>query len=168
MLRSQQVFEDLLNLEELDVSSNPKLIGLSPRHFLKRFRRLKKVYLNNLPQIKCNSAIPSRSIQINCRWFKTLIYLEKRKLDVEVNSALPSYQCDLKKITASIPILSKCLHTFSGNNNNKKFNSHESEAEDSERNSTDIIRIENMRFELTIEPKLNQLLFEGWSFYIKE
>lgn len=166
VLRSQQVFEDLLNLQVLDVSSNPKLVGLSPRLFLKRFRHLKKVHLNNLPQIKCNSAMPSRSIQINCRWFKTLIYLEKRKLDIEVNSAMPNYQCDLKKITTSIPILSKCLRSFSNNNNNsnKKINSHKSGADGSAQNSTDIIRIEKMRFELTIEPKMNQLLFEGWSF----
>lgn len=166
VLRSQQVFEDLLNLQVLDVSSNPKLVGLSPRLFLKRFRHLKRVHLNNLPQIKCNSAMPSRSVQINCRWFKTLIYLEKRKLDIEVNSAMPNYQCDLKKITSSIPILSKCLRSFSNNNNNKKkINSDDSGADDSsEQNSTDIIRIEKMRFELTIEPKMNQLLFEGWSF----
>ena len=118
-------------------------------------------YLNDLPQINCNSAIPSRAIQIDCRWFKTLIYLEKRHLEVEItNSLVSDFQCDLKKITSSIPVLSKCLRSFS---NNKGTHSNADNTDNSSTNSTEFIRIDmSNKFELTIEPKLNQLLFEGW------
>lgn len=152
VVRSYQIFEDLINLQSLDLSSNPKLKGISPRKFLKKFRHLKEIYLNDLPQINCNTDDANEYIHIDCKWFKTLLYLYKRKLNVNMSSSQNS--CDLKKITSSIPVLSKCLRSFSAKKNHFDNNRIID-------NSSNMIRIDNNKVELKLEPDLDQLIFEG-------
>lgn len=82
-------------------------------------------------------------IRIDCRWFKTLIYLDKRNLTVQVNSSPGT--CDVNTLTSSILVMSKCLRSF----NSKENRPHA------------IKPLNRNEIELKIEPELDQLLIEG-------
>ena len=137
-MKLEDGFEDLINLEQIDLSSNSQLKSLSPRNFLRKFRHLKQLYLNNLPQINCMNQF----ISIDCKWFKTLVYLNKRNITVQIEQP---QRCDCNQLSSAHSIVSRCFG--GGGHIVKKTNG--------------LFHIDNIQFELKVEPELDQILIDG-------
>ncbi|CAF0803966.1 unnamed protein product [Brachionus calyciflorus] len=146
LLKLDDGFEDLINLKMLDLSSNNNLKSLSPRNFLKKFRHLEKIYLNNLNQINCDQrSNTNKLIPIDCKWLRTLLYLYKRNITVIIDKP---FKCDINKLVNSVSLMSRC---FSDLYNSYRF---------TDSNQT-LISADNSKYEFRIEPELNQILIEG-------
>ncbi len=97
-----------------------------------------------MPQIHCNDENRDQYLSVDCKWFKTLVYLYRRNLTVHIENP---YKCDLNKLSASTLLVSICFGTTGGQNVKNTNNQ--------------IIQIENTQFELKLEPELDQILIEG-------
>ncbi|RNA42586.1 adhesion G -coupled receptor A3 [Brachionus plicatilis] len=146
VLRLDDGFEDLINLRILDISSNNYLRSPSPKYFLKKFRHLEKILMNNLDQINCDQALNSNKlVSIDCKWLRTILYLFKRNVSVIIDK--PN-RCDVNKLVNSVSLMSRCFRDL--------YNSYRF----TETNQT-LLRTDNSKFEFRIEPELNQILIEG-------
>ena len=142
-LKLSDGFEDLINIRTLDLSSNNLLEAPSPKYFLKKFHHLESIHFSNLNQIKCN-----KMIKLDCKWFKTLVYLYKRNVTVILDNI--DNKCNVTTIINNLSLMSRC---YSDNTNLIKSSSN---------SNARIIEVDNNnKFEFTIEPDMSQLLFEG-------
>jgi hypothetical protein len=143
-LKLDDGFEDFLNLRSIDFSHNPHLKSISARHFLKKFRHLKQIYLNGL--INCKF--------INCMWYRTLIYLLKRNVVIEANN------CDLKRLVNNVALISRCsssLKETQGSDmpSKKMDNNFKFISASPTRNKIQTAK------QIILEPDLSQIIIEG-------
>jgi hypothetical protein len=124
-----------------------------------------KRYLNNLNQINCNTNIPKifhgQINQIDCKWYRTLIYLHKRNISVIINEPL---YCDLDFLAHSPSTMSRCFNLIKNGHDGIVVAGPEEAASSSAATkniSSKSYSSGDSKFDFKIEPELNQVLIEG-------
>ena len=109
--------------------------------------------MNNLNQINCNTNLPKKFHgtlnQIDCKWYRALIYLHKRNVSVIINERL---HCDIESLIQSPSTMSRCFNLIK--------NDHDSTLIE-ETQKINFLLNNDSRFDFKIDPNLDQVLIEG-------
>lgn len=135
-------------------------------------------HLNDLPQINCQeNEKTGRIISIDCKWYRTLLYLHKRNISIDFNQNYKrdgkqsSSRCSLSSLinnkANNIALVSRCLVTdfdsavttgiIAGSTPTRMNGQHVANQSNVRVYTLD----SNVKYEFRIEPDLSQVLIEG-------
>lgn len=131
-------------------------------------------HLNNLPQINCQeNEKTGRIISIDCKWYRTLLYLHKRNISIEFNyfralsNQRQTQKCTLGSLinnkANNIALISRCLTDFDSSEMGSGGNGRPKGVDLVATNLTNVrvYTIDEDKYEFKIEPDLSQVLIEG-------
>jgi hypothetical protein len=100
--------------------------------------------------------------QIDCKWYRTLVYLYKRNISVLMNDhGTYLNECNLSILAKSPSIMSRCFNTINNDHSDSVKEAVATEDLPQTKNSTAQFQNEQFKFDFRIEPELNQVLIEG-------